>query len=85
MASEEVAEPEERPDGLGVIWHCPMVGVSQLVRVHFHQSGFDVESHHQSIISPQTSLLWVNLQLVLFQKGKNLRQVPGVLLPGLVE
>ena len=85
LASEEVAEPEQRPDGLGVIWHCPIVGVPQLVWVHFHQSGFDVESHHRSIASPQTSLLGVVFQLVLFQKGKDSSQVLGVELPGLVE
>ena len=35
VAPEEVAEPQERPDGLDVFRHGPVVGVAQLSRIHF--------------------------------------------------
>ena len=85
MASEEIAEPEERSDGLGVLRHGPVMGVAQLVLVHFHHSGLNVESHYRSIVGSQASFVGVHFQLVLLQKGKNSSQVLGMLLPGLIE
>ena len=82
MASEEIAEPEERSDGLGVLRHVPVVGMAQLVWVHLLHPRLDVEAHYRSIDGPQASSVGVHLQLMLLQKGKDTSQVLGMLLPG---
>ena len=61
------------------------MGVAQLVQVHLHQSGFDVEAHYGSIVRAQASFLGVDLELVLLKEGENLGQVLGVLFPCLVK
>ena len=85
MASEEIAQPKERSNGFGVLRHVPVVGIAQLIGVHFHHSGLNVEAHNQSVVCAQTSLVGVDLQLVTLQEGEDLSQVLGVLFPGLVE
>ena len=45
----------------------------------------DVEAHYRSIVGPQASFVGVHLQFMLLQKGDNLSQVLGMLLPGMVE
>ena len=67
------------------IWSYAFFYIAQLIRIHLHHSGLNVESHHRSIICAQASLVGVHLQLMSFQEGQNLSQVLGVLLPSLIE
>ena len=75
VASKEVTEAEERPDGFVVDGHIPVVGISLLVRIHSYEPGVDVEPHDGGVVGPQSSFFWVDFQLVLFKEGKNLCQV----------